>query len=526
MSDASKSANIKLCVSSRPHVVFTDTFAKLPKLRLQDLTHPDIVAYVSDVLLNDRRMERLVESNPEQAQRLADRVVTGASGVFLWVSLVVSSLLRGLGNRDDIHILHLRLDELPTDLSQLFHHMIQKVEQVYQSQASCLFQLAATVSNHLDSHPFAMLPLTLLGAHIAQADKVIFSSSLDMILPRMDLTPVLEVCEKMSTTVATHSGGLLEVQSGNSANMTPYMRISYIHRTVSEFMRQNDVHRLLADPAGDTKSLTFVPSVALLKASVLILEVPRRTPLALRGQDVKVWCINAVACAIQADRDAAEALPVDLIDRLYDIIEERGVLDILEFYKDEDDVSRLTFAAKLGLQHFLKAKLQSRVETYGTTKNHLHKVLWFALDSAEPFNNFMSPSVIHTLLEHGADPNSLCKGVPSLTHFLIGLEEKIGVTTEDYLSEAARIINDLLDHGARPSRSARVGPAGVVTDSEVVQRVFPSSKFDHLRERFHLEQEPTRTQPTSKSAIKLLSGSKQGSVLQKEKRWRQFWCFR
>lgn len=83
VSDAAKTGNVKLCVSSRPHVVFTDTFAKLPKLRLQDLTHPDTVTYVSDVLLNDRRMERLAESNPEQAQHLADRVVTGASGVFL-----------------------------------------------------------------------------------------------------------------------------------------------------------------------------------------------------------------------------------------------------------------------------------------------------------------------------------------------------------------------------------------------------------------------------------------------------------
>ncbi|KAK7697592.1 hypothetical protein SLS64_013411 [Diaporthe eres] len=148
-----QSENIKICVSSRPHIVFEDTFAKLPRLRLQDLTKPDIMVYISDMLLEDSRMKRFIQSSPEEAQGLADRIVDGASGVFLWVTLVVASLLRGLGNRDNLTILHQRLDELPTDLEQLFTQMIRKVDKVYQSEASRLFQLVAMVTDRLDTEP-------------------------------------------------------------------------------------------------------------------------------------------------------------------------------------------------------------------------------------------------------------------------------------------------------------------------------------------------------------------------------------
>ena len=39
-------SNVKLCVSSRPWVVFDEAFMRLPLLRLQDLTFCDIEAYV------------------------------------------------------------------------------------------------------------------------------------------------------------------------------------------------------------------------------------------------------------------------------------------------------------------------------------------------------------------------------------------------------------------------------------------------------------------------------------------------
>lgn len=87
---------IKMCLSSRPLVVFEDAFAQYPGLKLQNLTHVDIRRFVEDRLEGHRHMAKLSHTHPEEATKLIREIVTKASGVFLWVKLVVKSLLQGL----------------------------------------------------------------------------------------------------------------------------------------------------------------------------------------------------------------------------------------------------------------------------------------------------------------------------------------------------------------------------------------------------------------------------------------------
>jgi hypothetical protein len=53
---------VKVCVSSRPWVVFQDLFADRPRLRLQDLTWADIECFVVDRFRSSEVYQRL-ESN-------------------------------------------------------------------------------------------------------------------------------------------------------------------------------------------------------------------------------------------------------------------------------------------------------------------------------------------------------------------------------------------------------------------------------------------------------------------------------
>lgn len=69
-------------------------------MKLQDLTLPDIQTYVRDKLENHPRIILLEQDEPHHADELAREIVSKASGVFLWVVLVVRSLLRGLVNHD------------------------------------------------------------------------------------------------------------------------------------------------------------------------------------------------------------------------------------------------------------------------------------------------------------------------------------------------------------------------------------------------------------------------------------------
>lgn len=138
---SSPKSNVKVCVSSRPWIVFDDAFKGFPGLRLQDLTCLDIEAYVLDELQGHPRMRLLKEAEPEHASELVNEVVTKASGVFLWVALVVKSLLNGLRNRDGIDDLRRRLADLLSDISALYTHMVSHIEPLYQEQAARTFQI-------------------------------------------------------------------------------------------------------------------------------------------------------------------------------------------------------------------------------------------------------------------------------------------------------------------------------------------------------------------------------------------------
>jgi hypothetical protein len=112
----SGTANIKACVSSRPLLDFEDAFRNSSSLRLQDLTFEDIRRYTTDVLGNNDRFRHLTMREPLRAPALVEEVVMKADGVFLWVKLVIKSLLSGLSNRDTILDLQRRLHLLPADL--------------------------------------------------------------------------------------------------------------------------------------------------------------------------------------------------------------------------------------------------------------------------------------------------------------------------------------------------------------------------------------------------------------------------
>ena len=136
------SPNIKICVSSRPWLAFEDAFRSIPNLRLQDLTYNDILQYTQDKLNEHSRMTQFREMDPENAAGLVDEIVSKASGVFLWVMLVVKSLLDGLTNRDRISDLQKRLRLLPSDLKDLtniccrgkyIHSIINKLHGSFES---------------------------------------------------------------------------------------------------------------------------------------------------------------------------------------------------------------------------------------------------------------------------------------------------------------------------------------------------------------------------------------------------------
>ena len=113
LKDVARSPLIKVCVSSRPLVVFEEAFKHSPTLRLQDLTYADIIRYIDERLNNNGRRVLLQQIDAKNAETLKKDLVAMANGIFLWVKLVVTSLLNGLSNHDEILGLYKRLRSLP-----------------------------------------------------------------------------------------------------------------------------------------------------------------------------------------------------------------------------------------------------------------------------------------------------------------------------------------------------------------------------------------------------------------------------
>ncbi|CZR68584.1 uncharacterized protein PAC_18483 [Phialocephala subalpina] len=204
------STRLQCCISSRPHVPFEDAFAGQPGLRLQDLTFSDIKLYIEDELENDERMRRLSNAGPHEAPELVEEIVTAADGVFLWVKLVIASLLKGLNNHDQISDLQLRLRAIPRKLEDLYMLMVLRVDEIYQVEASRIFQLVATAANGRNDDFVSASPLSLFAISLAEEKDPDFAMR-----PNLDFLAESEVnlrCSRMASRITSRCGGLLEIQ--------------------------------------------------------------------------------------------------------------------------------------------------------------------------------------------------------------------------------------------------------------------------------------------------------------------------
>jgi hypothetical protein len=112
--------NVKVCVSSRPWPIFEGAFAAYPSLSLEALTRGDVATYVRDHFNKNANFVALSKIKPTQCSNLELQIVERASGVFLWVYLVVRDMLQRLQAGASISTLFKRLDLLPRELDDFF----------------------------------------------------------------------------------------------------------------------------------------------------------------------------------------------------------------------------------------------------------------------------------------------------------------------------------------------------------------------------------------------------------------------
>lgn len=200
--------NVKLCLASRPLNNFEDAFRGKSSLMLQDLTRADMEVYITSRFRESEGFKELQVTDPDSAHDLLKGILRKSEGVFLWVHLVVRSLLEGLTNGDKLKQLHARLAKLPPDLEDLYERILSNLDQNYLDHASRLFQI---VRKYRECHyEYWYETPTLLRVALADLDDQQVSK-----LPVKAQTEeeLLALCKNMRRKLVSRCHGLLEVSA-------------------------------------------------------------------------------------------------------------------------------------------------------------------------------------------------------------------------------------------------------------------------------------------------------------------------
>ena len=237
---------IKVCFSSRPWNVFKSYYGENhgQKLHLQDLTQDDIRRFASEEIAKGANLN----SESPAASRYQDLIIEiqeRSDGVFLWVFLVVRSLLRGIRNEDTLAELQTRLRELPTELETYFQHILDSCETVYRYQAARLYLIRLAVTDH-DLHVLDV-------AAFAEKDHYF---ALNQELVQSHMQHFCKMLDSLKRRILVRCQDLLEIDYGE--------RIQYLHRTVIDFLETKEVHEQLESRVDQGFSPHFFICNALL----------------------------------------------------------------------------------------------------------------------------------------------------------------------------------------------------------------------------------------------------------------------
>ena len=435
--DISPSSNIKLCVSSRPWVLFEDAFKHKPSLMLQDLTYPDIKHFIDSAFNNNPEFVELQKRESEYASELLKDIAQKSSGVFLWVDLVVHSLLAGLVNGDRVSDLQRRLDFLPPDLENLYDKMLNSLDPFYLEHASQIFQHVRAANG----------PPSLLCLSFADEEpEFIFKMEVrplpageefyraDIMRRRLNsrCKGLLEVSPAELLPIdAVYFGDVAPVEHPTSVNDCLTKGISladftvqYLHRTVKDFLETPQVwdRIILACPR------TYDPYLAMCRSFVAQVKCldPGSTEAAAFQQTVSrvIFYAQSVQGRLEEGQSAQSLVSLmDEFDRTATNLHKASGIECSWPSKFLSDVplpvrqaagSRLTFlslAVRLGLYTYVEAKVHD-----GCLAHDNDALMLLLRDAIKPHVAFckhpikrnQSVKMVKMLLEHGADPNKVC----------------------------------------------------------------------------------------------------------------------
>jgi len=189
-----------------------------------------------------------------------EEIAQKAEGVFLWVMLVVRSLLNGLMNRDGVVILQERLYSIPSDLEEFYDFMLSSIEPRYRQQGSRLLRLVARSVEIQNDGPLSVLQLAYAEDSGDNIDSTI-GSPMKLVLADERAS----IRETMEARLNIRCFGLVEVYEekrlGMSGSSSIDAHVGFLQRTVLDFLYTKRIQETLRN---FTSQEVFDPDLSLL----------------------------------------------------------------------------------------------------------------------------------------------------------------------------------------------------------------------------------------------------------------------
>lgn len=443
---------IKICVSSRPWNIFEDAFGRVSmrKIYVQDLTREDIRTYTQSKLQGHPTW-RLSEAQREQYNSLVLEIVEKAQGVFLWVFLVVKSLLDGLTNGDSLSILRGRIRELPADLEQYFKHMLQSVDKIYYSHMVITFRVALHASK-----PLSLMLYSFLDDIFEK-----YGYALELPVKGMDNYELSGRNAQMRRRINGRCKGLLEIhQDVANVDYLGY-RVEFLHRTVRDFLATKEMSELLTQgpEAADIHAIIIQCFIALIKS------LPPKESYLKEGGALSELLRDSFHYAYVSDIDYGH-VQIDLLDELESTLDSlvKTSLQGVDWYQKHAKAGTsgshpmctpfLQLAAQSGLAGYVKDRIYDDTIT---SRGVLIDDLLQSVFTTTPFCQVDQPDlsgVLSNLLTLGDEctitrlgklwENVLNTSIPALCGTTTPLE------SETDIQRHCRVMEVMLNHGAPP----------------------------------------------------------------------------
>ncbi|KAK4206222.1 hypothetical protein QBC37DRAFT_140890 [Rhypophila decipiens] len=252
---------VKIYVSSRPWVVFSDAFKQNPTLRMEDLTKPDIDRYIVGRFKQSIAMQELQALDPKSVLGLMEAIADRSDGVFLWVAIVVEQILIRAMETPDMDDIWSVYNSLPADLEALYKKIHDSLSPAMQETSSKLYRMVLAWKLHIDDQIEAV--------HFWLAINCKDSAQAVQFPPHGNHGAILPLLTRL---LASHSKGLLQIYSRKtrSALFSSSEVVDFIHRTAFDWLQLPEQAQGL-----EIRSPGFQPLLPIMAVSGAYLRAAR-----------------------------------------------------------------------------------------------------------------------------------------------------------------------------------------------------------------------------------------------------------